>query len=381
MSDVKYSVLYVTEKNITVAEVDEKGKVNILDEKGWSNESLNDVLKTLKAKLSGDVKVVLSEALGAISEVKISSELTDKEKEKEIKNQIKVLSGEALADSHFDFVEAQTVDEEMKQKQITFFYPNMEIWKVLKQGLEESGIKVASVEIEQYTMRNNVRLIDGLKAGSSVTPEQAPQEAAKVDAGVETVATQSVPSETPAEASVGQDAEIEVVSDGWFKRFRLWIVLVLGLILLLGLGGGAYWYFFMRNGAKTEPAKVDAPNDKVVTKAPSPTPTTEPTPTPEEEVVDMSSFKLQVLNGSGVSGEAGRVKDFLTESGFVDFTLGNADSYGYAITEVKLKPDLSGQVWKAIESALNGEYVVVKSDTDLEAESKYDAVIVVGERK
>lgn len=98
-----------------------------------------------------------------------------------------------------------------------------------------------------------------------------------------------------------------------------------------------------------------------------------------EEEIDFSQYSLQVLNGSGVSGEAATVGGILEEEGFTEISTGNAPTFDYTDTQVQLKEDTPEQVFEAIRKALT-EYTVVKGDI-LEEDSEYDAVVIAGTRK
>jgi hypothetical protein len=112
--------------------------------------------------------------------------------------------------------------------------------------------------------------------------------------------------------------------------------------------------------------------------APTPTPTTvPPTPTPtitEEE--NLSDYTIEVLNGSGTAGEAGRVSALLEEAGFEGIDTGNADAYDYTNTEVQIGKDVPATVYTQIEKALKDNYSVVKSKDA--PNDEYDVTIIVG---
>jgi len=119
---------------------------------------------------------------------------------------------------------------------------------------------------------------------------------------------------------------------------------------------------------------------------PSPTPTTttepeaSPEPSPALEAVELSSYSTQVLNGSGIVGEAGLVKDVLETEGFEDINTSNADNYDYTNTEVSLKDDVSESIYDLIKQALNNDYTVILDSDPLTDDSDYDVVITVGEK-
>jgi hypothetical protein len=147
------------------------------------------------------------------------------------------------------------------------------------------------------------------------------------------------------------------------------IVLIVIILFILGAVVGGILYF-QKGVSETTPQETPA------TQAPEET----QTPTPfEEEGVDLSLIKISVLNGSGIAGEAGKIKDLLVDSGFSDENIntGNADSYDYEDISISLKGEMSEEVADAIGESLFG-YVITISEDELQESSTYDAVIIVG---
>jgi len=90
----------------------------------------------------------------------------------------------------------------------------------------------------------------------------------------------------------------------------------------------------------------------------------------------LSEYSIQVLNGSGVVGEAGRVRAALGEEGFEVTNVGNAGNYDYTDTEVRLKGDVPETIFDKVKKAL-ADYTVTKGEV-LDDESDYDVVVTVG---
>src|SRR3989344_7394913 len=67
----------------------------------------------------------------------------------------------------------------------------------------------------------------------------------------------------------------------------------------------------------------------------------------------LSSYKLAVLNGSGISGKAASVKNKLVLLGFSDVKTGNADNSGYTDTEISLKKNIPDTVYDVINKSLS----------------------------
>ena len=169
---------------------------------------------------------------------------------------------------------------------------------------------------------------------------------------------------------VRPDTNKEVEKKGG-PNFNVLLILVLITAVLGALVGGAIYY---KKGVATmkEPETTS-----------SATQTSTVTPSPEPEVnVDLSTLSVSVLNGSGVAGEAAKVKDLLTKKGFneEEITAGNADATNYTSTTVSLKEGLSESVFTAVEESLAEIYEVALSEDTLDAGSTYDITIIVGDR-
>lgn len=135
--------------------------------------------------------------------------------------------------------------------------------------------------------------------------------------------------------------EIEVGSKK--KPIWLWIT-----VLLLIVGAGITWFLVWK---QSKSDKVPQPLQAEVT----PTPIVSPTP---EAKVDLSQFKISVLNGSGISGEAGRVKSLLETSGFTVKNTANADSYDFTDTEITYSADVSTAWLEKLKTELAKKYVL-----------------------
>lgn len=145
-----------------------------------------------------------------------------------------------------------------------------------------------------------------------------------------------------------------------------WIWIILGVVILIGaIGAGAY-YFMNR-----EPAEEDTE----VTVTEDTFPTEEPTPT--EEPVDRAEYEIEVLNGSTVSGEAGRLQEALEEEGFTVDSVANADNTDYTTTIIQAKATVSEAFIDDLASVLEETYVLGSTEV-LDATDEHDVVIIIG---
>lgn len=89
-----------------------------------------------------------------------------------------------------------------------------------------------------------------------------------------------------------------------------------------------------------------------------------------------AQVKVEVLNGSGVDGLAGKVAEILENEGFSVVSIGNADGMNYSTTRVydrKGKEDNAQRVAKAIN--------ISSFEVDLDEKSSADVTIILGKDK
>lgn len=179
--------------------------------------------------------------------------------------------------------------------------------------------------------------------------------------------------ETPASSWTEETSSSTTPSDNTVtislskKFFWLFLFLLIG-----GLVVGGFFYYKSKVGGESAGGVTE-------TSQPTSAPEATVTPTPSEEF-KLDELKVNILNGSGIPGEAGKVQALLEEAGFADFKAGNADNYSYTITEVSLKEGVSGAAFDAVKEALD-EYNVVKQEDTLAEDSEFDVEIIVGTKK
>lgn len=136
------------------------------------------------------------------------------------------------------------------------------------------------------------------------------------------------------------------------------------IILLVVAGVGAF--IFMGNGSKTA---SDAEGTPTVA------PTEEPLPTEEE--VDLKAYKIQVLNGTEVAGEAGKLKTALEKAGYEVAGTGNADKTTYTKTIVQAKESVKSGFLSKLKSELENTYEL-GTDEILKDDNDNDVVVIIG---
>lgn len=211
--------------------------------------------------------------------------------------------------------------------------------------------------------------------------EEQPQAELKKEAALKTSApsVQSKLDTTTAEIPL----ELETEKSSFLSK-KL-ILIILAVVIIGGLVGGGFLFLRARSSTtETGEEPTTKPESQVEMEEAadaeaSPTASTTEAPKDEPTKVDLTDYSVQVLNGSGVAGEAGKVKDLLETEGFEKFDVGNADSYDYTDTEVRMKKDTLKEVFEKIKSAME-DYTVVEGD-ELEKEAENDVVVIVGQKE
>jgi len=101
-------------------------------------------------------------------------------------------------------------------------------------------------------------------------------------------------------------------------------------------------------------------------------------PTPEESV-KRRDISVYILNGSGVTGAAGKVADLLREKGYAKVTTGNADTYTYTAVTIRAGAK-NKKLAEQVKIDLEGDYTITKvEEADMTAAS--DVEVIVGKEK
>jgi hypothetical protein len=166
------------------------------------------------------------------------------------------------------------------------------------------------------------------------------------------------------------------------------------IIFLVILGG----FFLVRNlffGSSNQkeipeitptPTEYQFPTD---TPAPSVSPT-EPaekiTITPTAKAVnpvdaatgfDRSKLSVEVQNGSGETGVAGKGADVLKSFGYKIAATGNADNYDYQSVTIRVKSTKTNFL-ALLKKDLGFSYTVGSTSADLDSSSTADALVIIG---
>ena len=241
-------------------------------------------------------------------------------------------------------VKVQVVEEKVKPEKI----PDE---KVVKDEAKNVAISADNVEVD-------IQNAEKVEIESEAAPVEKPKEVEK-----ETVEPESEPTENP-------------------DKLPFWVLFLsflIGVSLGAGLIGGIFYYqSSVDNLGVTEEVTQPSASPKVSDSKPTPSPSTD-TEDAVEGDVDLSAYKIQVLNGSGIGGEAAKAEALVVDAGFTNTTTGNAKSYSYTTTEIQYKDSVDKRAFSPLEEALD-VYVVERTDV-LPESNAYDIVIIVGQDK
>lgn len=146
----------------------------------------------------------------------------------------------------------------------------------------------------------------------------------------------------------------------------MYLKIFIAIIIIALIGGGSY--FFMQSRSTTPSAE----NEEV-----TPTQEFEPTPTPEE--AERDAFDIEILNGSGIAGEAGRAQELLEGDDFVVISTGNADTYDYEETVIQASSDVPDEWIDQLIDTLEENYTVQTRVDDIDGATDADVVVIIGQ--
>lgn len=195
--------------------------------------------------------------------------------------------------------------------------------------------------------------------------ESVPEEKTSEEKSAEST-PQETSTETPVEKS--SDEETEDTKPTVKKRL-MWIGLLLVYIVILASGGYFMYQVGVRKGEESAKKQME---QQTATKAAEPTPTVVP--------IDKTQFKIKVLNGSGIAGEAAKAKDLLESAGFTVLSVGNAGSQNNTDTTIEAKDTVKDTFMAAFKETLGKNYKLGEVKT-LAAVDPADIIVTLGGKK
>jgi len=156
-------------------------------------------------------------------------------------------------------------------------------------------------------------------------------------------------------------------------------LLIIGILVLVGILG---YVIYKSASGKNENTTLNEPTPfennlaptNEATIAPSATPTSSPSAS-----IDKTKVKIQVQNGTGITGEAAYLQTQLNGLGYTNVSVGNSATQDETATQVSFSSSLSTQVVNEITSKLNTIYQTVTKTSS--TSTTYDVIIITGLRK
>ncbi|MFH1792461.1 MAG: LytR C-terminal domain-containing protein [Patescibacteria group bacterium] len=151
------------------------------------------------------------------------------------------------------------------------------------------------------------------------------------------------------------------------KKTNILVFIILGIVILVG----GIIFFVTKGNKESELVSPSPTSEGVIINTPSATETPEP--------VDKVDVSIEVLNGTGISGEAGYLQGKLRDLGYTDIEVGNADDQDQTVTTVTFSAELDEANKNEIQAELEKLYedVTVKTSSSISV----DASIVTGLKK
>jgi len=190
----------------------------------------------------------------------------------------------------------------------------------------------------------------------SVSSETSQSETTSPEQSSQPSESQELSPTLPPSAFTIQNNENEISSkpEPEKKRFGVYFFVVAFLAFILGLGAMAAVSYFglislpLPKLSSFSNIHVSGLIGAKPTLTPAPKPTTAPTAAP----INLQQYTITVLNGSGITGQAGKTKDTLTTDGFNVSSTGNAANSNFTKTEISAKKSVSPDYISKLEDEL-----------------------------
>lgn len=175
--------------------------------------------------------------------------------------------------------------------------------------------------------------------------------------------------ETEPELTQDADKFSSAPTDAYEKKksMLLYFIMIVVITFILGLAFFAGIYYAVTNKSKILPT-IKQPRVEI-TKVPD-------TVVPTKEPIDLSQYRIQVLNGTGTAGVAAKAKEQLIENGFKVGSIGNAKSDDFEKTEIAAAKKVNKEYLDKLKEILSKTYILGKV-TQL-ASGSSDVVITIG---
>jgi len=159
------------------------------------------------------------------------------------------------------------------------------------------------------------------------------------------------------------------------SSFNILWILIPGMLLLGLLIGGIFAYVFgIQKISDSQESNTSGTQN--ITVELTAAPTTKPTAGPS---ASLSKYKIKILNGSGIKGEAGKVQTLIEAAGFTVLSTGNAATYDYTKTQITLKTGIDPDFVSILVATLKKSYQL--EDPKTVSSQTNDVTVTVGSLK
>jgi len=223
-----------------------------------------------------------------------------------------------------------------------------------------AGTSESSAAMPATPMENEIPITEPEDAGPDVTVATA----------------QNVPDEPVTHKSMVEELynerraptvmpEISMHKGSSKKSFVVWAIVTIVIALITGL-----ILFSVTKKGSGGSALFARPT-------PTPTPALAALPTPTPVAIDKTKITIEVLNGGGTPGAAGKMKTFLESKGYTVASTGNTDAYTFDLTEIHGKSTMTDAV-ASLKADLKDTYSLGTVAADLDASASADVNVIVG---
>ena len=256
------------------------------------------------------------------------------------------------------------------EKELFLFSTNKELYETVVEVFVTNGWTVDIVA--------PISIFPSVSENSSLSPEQVDEILSSQDIleksnfieGKEFVSEEKelIPEAKSEELEGDQDNKDE--GEGEKKSGIGFKEIFLAILILIILGGGGFLAYQFRQSYK----QTQTDSQKIIEDSLKEQEVASPTPIP---TVARDQLTVNILNGSGVSGQAGSIQEELTGIGFDNITIGNFDEDNTPQTMATFSARISDTDKSAITNLLKGIFAQVITNIATTS-AQYDVNIVTG---
>ena len=177
------------------------------------------------------------------------------------------------------------------------------------------------------------------------------------------------------------EGDLFAVDEAPSNKPKIIAFIVVLLLLMVALGFAGNYFLNKKSGFNKQivitPTATRAPLQTPTvsaTSSASVTPTGKITPTPS---ITKSNITIEVLNGSGAPGVAGKMAAVLRSFGYTVSSTGNAQAFDYANIVIEVKKTETDAL-TLLKTDLSKNYTVGTASATLSSTNSTDAVVIVG---